>query len=51
MIILDTNVISELMRVSPEPKVIEWLARHGNEGLSTTAITKAEILAGIAVLP
>lgn len=50
-IILDTNVISELMRIKPEPKVVDWLTRNGTGGLSTTAITQAEILAGIAVLP
>ena len=51
MIILDTNVISELMRIRPEPAVVNWLARNGTDSLYTTAITRAEILAGIAVLP
>jgi toxin FitB len=51
MIILDTNVISELMQTAPNPTVAGWLSRYGNEGLYTTAITKAEVLAGIALLP
>lgn len=51
MIILDTNVISELMRTRPEAVVVDWLVRNGTSNLYTTAITRAEILAGIAVLP
>ena len=51
MIILDTNILSELMRSSPERKVVDWIVRHGAEGLRTTAVCQAEILAGIAVLP
>lgn len=51
MIILDTNVLSELMRPSPDRMVVEWLLRRGSEGLRTTAICQAEVLAGIAALP
>jgi len=51
MIILDTNVVSELMKPSPSPAVTEWVrARTGSE-LYTTSITLAEILYGIARLP
>jgi len=51
MIIVDTNVVSELMRPSPAAAVAEWLrARDGSE-LFTTSITLAEILYGIARLP
>jgi predicted nucleic acid-binding protein len=51
MIIVDTNVVSELMKSSPSEPVIEWVrARTGNE-LFTTSITLAEILYGIARLP
>lgn len=51
MIIIDTNVVSELMKPSPSAAVIEWVrARTGSE-LFTTSITLAEILDGIARLP
>ena len=51
MIIVDTNVVSELMKPSPSAQVIEWVrARNGNE-LFTTSITLAEILYGLARLP
>ena len=51
MIILDTNVISEMMRLNPEPKVMGWLARNGQQDFCTTSISLAEILYGIALLP
>lgn len=51
MIILDTNVISELMRVTPEPKVIDWLERQQASNLAITAIAIAEIQRGILRLP
>jgi len=51
-ILLDTNVLSELMRPRPEPKVLAWFS---SQGLQTrfviSAITQAEILLGIALLP
>ncbi len=50
-ILLDTNVLSELMRPAPEPKVIAWFLRQDNVRLWTSAITKAEILLGVALLP
>jgi predicted nucleic acid-binding protein len=51
MIVLDTNVLSEAMRASPAPRVAEWMARERAANLFTTAITEAEILLGIAMLP
>lgn len=51
MIILDTNVVSELMRPSPAPVVLAWLGRQANAELFTTAITAAEVRYGIARLP
>lgn len=51
MIILDTNVISELMRVSPEPKVLGWLQEQKATKLAVTAIGIAEIQRGILRLP
>ena len=51
MIIVDTNVVSELMKPSPSALVIEWVrARTGSE-LFTTSITLVEILFGVARLP
>lgn len=51
MILLDTNVLSELMRPAPDPAVAAWVASHPATGLATTTITQAEILHGIARLP
>lgn len=50
MIVLDTNVASELMRPAPAPLVVAWVGERGAE-LVTTAITVAEIRFGIARLP
>jgi predicted nucleic acid-binding protein len=51
MIVLDTNVISELMRREPEPKVMAWLADQPMAGVFTTTLTQAEIFYGLALLP
>ncbi len=51
MIILDTNVVSEAMRQVPAAKVLDWLAQQLVEELCTTAVTKGEILYGIARMP
>lgn len=50
-IILDTNVLSELMRADPAPLVLEWFARQTAATFYVTAITQSEILLGIAILP
>jgi len=50
-IILDTNVLSELMRAQPDPLVLEWFARQTGATFYVTAITRSEILLGIALLP
>ena len=51
MIVIDTNVVSELMKPTPSAAVSEWVrARTGSE-LFTTSITLAEIFYGIARLP
>jgi predicted nucleic acid-binding protein len=50
MIILDTNVLSELMRSEPSPSVLAWVARQPATELCTTSITEAEILYGIELL-
>lgn len=49
MIIIDTNVISEMMRGEPDRGLLEWTATAGR--LHTTAITVAEVEYGIARLP
>ena len=51
MILLDTNVISELMRREPSARVIAWIEERPRSGLGITAITQAEILYGIELLP
>ena len=51
MVILDTNVVSELMRPSPEPAVVAWLNARPPHDLFVTSLTEAEVRAGIAFLP
>ena len=51
MIILDTNVLSELLVPSPNTNVIDWLASQQPASIFTTAITEAEILFGLRLLP
>lgn len=51
MIVLDTNVLSELMRATPDPQVEHWIARRPASSLFVTTITQAEILYGVALLP
>jgi|ERR1022692_1575919 predicted nucleic acid-binding protein len=50
MIILDTNVLSELMRPKPSPLVVTWAAKQPATELFTTSITEAEIFYGIQLL-
>lgn len=50
-ILLDTNVLSELMRPAPAVEVLAWFARHPDTVFQISAITCAEILLGIALLP
>ena len=51
MIILDTNVVSELMRPDPAPGVASWVRERDRRELRTTVITVAEVWYGIARLP
>jgi toxin FitB len=51
MIIVDTNVVSELMRPSPAEVVRDWVEGQSGRDVYTTAITVAEIRYGIARLP
>jgi toxin FitB len=51
VIILDTNIISELTRQAPEPRVVSWLDSLPAEEVGTTAVTAAELLYGVARMP
>lgn len=51
MILLDTNILSELLRPVPEPAVLGWLERQPAMSIYTTTVTQAEILLGVAVMP
>lgn len=51
MILLDTNVISELVRPVPQPAVQNFLRSHPPEELFTSAICEAEIRYGVARIP
>lgn len=49
--VLDTNVLSELMRPQPEARVMAWFGGRADTTFFITAITRAEILLGIDLLP
>jgi len=51
VIILDTNVVSELMKPAPDVSVRDWLAALGETPLTTTAVSVAEIQFGLLRLP
>jgi hypothetical protein len=51
MIVLDTNVISEVVRPAPSAKVITWLNEQNSVDLCVTTITLGEISYGIEALP
>jgi predicted nucleic acid-binding protein len=51
LIVLDTNVLSELMRSQPAALVFAWVAAQPRAMVYTTSINKAEILYGVAALP
>ncbi|MPY79424.1 MAG: PIN domain-containing protein [Actinophytocola sp.] len=50
MIVLDTNVISELMRSEPDPAVVDWVDELPLEAVFITAVTEAELRYGVARL-
>lgn len=50
MIILDTNVLSALMRQTPDQHVIEWLDRQPRTSIWTTAVTILEIRFGLQIM-
>ena len=51
MIVLDTNVVSELMLPSPVAGVIDWVARHAAQSLYLSTISEAELRYGVEILP
>ena len=51
MIVLDTNVLSALMRTKPDAVVVEWLDRQPADSIWVTSITVFEARFGIALLP
>ena len=51
MIVLDTNVISELMLPSPNAGVVEWVARQVAPSLYLSTISEAELRYGVETLP
>jgi len=51
MIVLDTNVLSEVLRPAPEQRVMAWLDRQPRASIFTSAVTQGEILYGIRLMP
>jgi predicted nucleic acid-binding protein len=51
MIVLDTNIVSVMMRPETAPRVLDWLDTQPAESVWTTVITLFEIRYGLAVLP
>jgi toxin FitB len=50
MVIIDTNVLSALMRERPDPVVVKWLDQQSFQSIWTTSVTIFEIRFGIAIL-
>lgn len=51
MILLDTNVVSELMRTSPNPAVEGWIADHPVQDLLFSVVGESELRYGAAIIP
>lgn len=51
MIVVDTNVVSELMRAAPSTAVLDWFGRRDAGDLHISAVTEAELRRGVAILP
>lgn len=50
MIFLDTNVVSEPLRISPDPHILDWLSRHDPD-LALSSVVIAEVAFGISRIP
>ena len=51
MIVLDTNIVSELMLPSPAAQVVEWVSQQAAPTMYFTTISEAELRYGVAILP
>ena len=51
MIVLDTNVLSELMRISPAPQVMRWMRQYDGSIFSTSSTVAAELLYRVERFP
>jgi toxin FitB len=50
LIVLDSNVVSELMKPAPDDGVVQWVAARPPSSLFTTSITESEIFYGVKIL-
>lgn len=50
MILLDTNIVSELLRPSPAPAVLDWVSARDGDSLYLSTVTEAELRYGVAIL-
>lgn len=50
-ILIDTNVLSEILRSAPDPTVLAWFSAQREEHLFVSAVTQAEMLLGARLLP
>ena len=51
MVVLDSNVLSELMRPAPDPAIASWVAERATSSLHLTAVNEAELRFGLAIMP
>ena len=51
MVVIDTNIVSELMSAAPSVEVLAWVDDRPRRELFVTAVTEAEVRTGIALLP
>jgi toxin FitB len=51
MFVLDTNILSAMMRLQLEPEVAAWISGQPAELLFTTSLSQAEVLSGLAIMP
>ena len=51
MIVLDTNVVSELLRPEPDPNVRTWFDSQDDGEMFLTAVTEAELRFGVEIMP
>ncbi|MBM3567701.1 MAG: type II toxin-antitoxin system VapC family toxin [Alphaproteobacteria bacterium] len=51
MIVLDTNVVSEMLRPAPAPPVAAWLSAQDGDAIWLTTLSEVELRHGVAILP